>query len=285
MRDTRLPFTVLLPDDPAVPIEIHDHSVSLQMAVAAKDSISKLDSTWDAPGVYVLLDAPDAEGNYAVYVGKAPAGIRQRLAQHERTRQWSKALVIRRDNQFGLNSAHVGWLEGDLYELFDAAERARLHNSVRPGDKTVASYDIRILESFRDPIARVLRLIGYDPSSADESVSINSAVGAPAIVDRVTARARYAATLAEIINSGILDGNEPLISVNAVWPATAQLQPNGTIEVEGRSYPSPSAAAVAVKGSAVNGWDFWAVEQEVGSKRLATYRREFLDLLAVDDDA
>lgn len=275
MRDSRLPFTVLLPDEPDEPVEIHDHSVSLRMAIVLKNSIARLGTDWDAPGVYVLLDAHDADGVYGVYVGKAPSGVRSRLMEHERRRSWSKALLIQRDNQFGLNSAHVGWLEGDLYELFEAAERAQLHNEVRPGDKTVASYDIRILESFRDPITRVLRLIGYDPASVDETRPKSGLV--------TTSRARYEGSLVEIIKAGILSGGEPLISTNSVWPATAQLQADGTIELDGRSFTSPSSAAASVKGGPANGWDFWAVEQEVGSKRLSSYRREYLDLREVDD--
>jgi len=71
-----------------------------------------------------------ADATFGVYVGKAPAGIRSRLLDHECKKQWARALLIQRDNQHGLNSAHVDWLEGDLYDLFDAADRARLHNSV-----------------------------------------------------------------------------------------------------------------------------------------------------------
>ncbi|TVO57848.1 restriction system modified-DNA reader domain-containing protein [Denitromonas halophila] len=32
---------------------------------------------------------------------------------------------------------------------------------------------------------------------------------------------------------------------------------NGALKVNGQSYDSPSAAAVAITGSAVNGWRFW----------------------------
>ncbi|QAY60917.1 hypothetical protein ET475_13580 [Microbacterium protaetiae] len=277
MREERLPFTVLLPDEPGVPIEIYDQSVTLHMAVAEKNSISKLGTAWDAAGVYLLLDVHDADGSYGVYVGKAPGGIRSRLMEHERSRRWSKALLIRRDNHSGLSSAHVGWLEGDLFELFSAAQRARLHNQNRPGDKTVPPYDIRILESFRDPISRVLRLIGYDPSSVEE-------LSTQFPRDNKT-RARYDVTLAKIIAAGLLTGAEQLVSVNTVWPATAQLRADGTIEFDGQSFAFPSAAAAAVKGGNANGWDFWAVEKDAGSKRLSAYRQELLNSLAVDDDA
>jgi len=85
----------------------------------------------------LLLDSVAADATFGVYVGKAPAGIRSRLLNHERKKQWARALLIQRDNQHGLNSAHVDWLEGDLYDLFDAADRARLHNSLING-RTVA---------------------------------------------------------------------------------------------------------------------------------------------------
>lgn len=267
-RDPRLPFTVLLADAPGQPIEIHDHSVGLHMVLVEKSWVHRLSSEWDVPGVYLLLDPVQADGAFGVYVGKAPAGMRARLQQHERKKAWSRALLIRRATLHGLTSAHAGWLEGDLHELFTAAERANVHNTQTPGDDTVPSYDLRTLESFRDPIVRVLRLLGYET----ESVDTDSAAGA---APRRRKSRYHGISVADLIGAGIVDGGARLVSVNGSWPASAEVNADGTIAYNDQTYPSPSAAASAVKGGAANGWDFWAVESAGKSTRLSSLRERY----------
>ena len=268
-RDPRLPFTVLLPDTRLLPIEIHDHSVTLRMALVEKDAVHLLDESWDRPGVYVLLDAVEPDGRFGVYVGKAPAGIRSRLMSHEKKRTWARALLIQRDNREGLNSAHVGWLEGDLYDLFDAADRARLHNSIKPGDDTVPGYDLRILESFRDPIVRVLRLVGYDPATADDQAASD--------VKPKRSKSFHGVELKDLISAGLLASGAKLVSMNSSWPGTAEVTAGGLVLCDGVEFSAPSAAAGHVKGGAANGWDFWAVETPTGSVRLSTLRARYQD--------
>lgn len=266
-RDSRLPFTTLLPDSALQPIEVHDHSVGLRMAIVEKSAVRLLDDDWDVPGAYVLLDRVQEDGVFGVYVGKAPAGLRNRLLNHERNKDWHRALLIQRSTQFGFSSAHVAWLEGDLYALFDSASCAQLHNSMTPGDDTVPSYELRILESFRDPISRVLRLIGYGPDSADEEP-----IKAPGGQSKF-----YGVSMTDLMTAGLLHSGDRLVSVNSSWPAIAEVGPEGSIAVEGQAYATPSAAASAVKGGAANGWDFWALEGPDGSTRLSTLRTKLQD--------
>lgn len=238
------------------------------MALVEKDAVALLGPEWDRPGAYVLLDGVSEDASFGVYVGKAPSGIRMRLLEHERRRQWVRALLIQRDIQHGLNSAQVGWLEGDLYELFDAADRARLHNGVKPGDDTVPGYDLRILESFRDPIVRVLRLLGYDPATADDTAS--------------DVRPKRSTTflgigLRELVDAGLLQAGAKLVSTNGSWPASALLTPDAELEYGGTAFSTPSGAAAAVKNGPANGWDFWAVETPEGSTRLSALRARFQD--------
>lgn len=271
-RDSRLPFTVLLADTPGQPIEIHDHSVGLHMLLVEKSSVHLLTTDWDVPGVYLLLAPVHGDGAFGVYVGKAPAGVRARLQQHERRRVWSRALLIRRATLHGLTSAHAGWLEGDLHELLTAAERAKVHNTQTPGDDTVASYDLRMLESFRDPIVRVLRLLGYETESTN-----NDPGNAPGPGRRRRTTTFHGITVANLITAGHLTGDERLVSVNRSWPATARINADGTISYNNRTYPTPSSAGSAVKGGApVNGWDFWAVEGPTKSTRLSAIRELYL---------
>lgn len=295
LRDTRQPFTVLLPDAPRTPIEIHDIEVGLAMALVDKSCVQLLDDQWNATGAYVLLGPVKDDSTYAVYVGKSPSGLRDRLMQHERERKWSRALLIRRVVLYGLTSAHAGWLEGDLYDLFSSAQRALVENRQRPRDDTVPPYDLRMLAALRDPIVRVLRMLGYETESAPEALELpldepveatprkTSRTGLPA--SQVASRRRktktvYSVSLGDLINAGLVRPGDRLVSVSSTWPATAVVNAGGTIVFNGQSYPSMSAAAQAARdGGVANGWDFWALQASDGTTRLSTIRKQHLDSL------
>jgi hypothetical protein len=267
----QLPLAVLLPDSPAAPALLYDTTAALAMAVVDRAAVGELASGWDAPGVYVLLDRHDPEGSWGCYVGKAPAGVRARLGQHLRGKDhWARALLVRRDTTFGFNSAHVGWLEGRLHDLLEAAADTRLHNGVRPRDETLPPYERAALESVVPPIRRVLRLLGYDTEPPDDQTTARPAA-------RTRSNRFFGITVKQLLDAGELTAGEILTSTNGVYPATAVLHDDGTIEWNGTHFSSPSKASGAVKGGlASNGWDFWAVERPTGRMPLATVRARWL---------
>ena len=270
MTTDSLPITVLIPEGPSAPIEVYDQHAALKLAIVERTGVSSLSAEWDQPGVYILLDRHDDQGIWGVYAGKAPSGIKARLGAHLRNKDhWYRAVLIRRDTTFGFNSAQIGWLEGRLYDLLQSAEEAQLHNANRPSDETLPPHDRQMLELAVLPITRVLRLLGHDPATADDTP-------APANKPKYTSRF-YGITLEEIVNAGLLSVDTTLVSANGVWPASSKVASGGQIELDGNLYPSPSAAATAVKGGAVNGWDFWAVETGTGRTTLATLRAQLLE--------
>ena len=262
--DDRLPFTCLVPDGPGV-VDLYDQTAALRCAVVDRAAVQALGADWEVPGTYILLDAPSADGSWTAYVGKAPAGVRQRLMGHVRGRdQWVRALLIQRDTTHGFNSAHTAWLEGRLYDLVTASANGSLNNTQRPGDDTLAPYDRQMLETTIDPISRVLRLIGYDPAPASDD---------PDPVRRRRAPARYSTTLADMLAAGVIEPGTRLVSTYSVAPADALVNADGTITWDGSTYQTPSAAGTAVReGKATNGWAFWAIESESGKVALATLR-------------
>lgn len=68
-----------------------------------------------------------------------------------------------------------------------------------------------------------------------------------------------------------------LVSVNGAWPASGVVTAEGGVIVNGNGYPSPSAAASAVKNGAASGWDFWAVVDGKERTTLATLRSEYVE--------
>src|SRR4051812_32301511 len=57
-----LPVTTLLPETSAEPIVMFDAHAALRLALVERDSAHLIGMDWDQPGVYILLDLPDAEG-------------------------------------------------------------------------------------------------------------------------------------------------------------------------------------------------------------------------------
>ena len=273
-HDTSLPITTLLPDSAADPVVLFDQHAALRFAIVERDHTLRISADeWDQPGVYILLDPPSVDGSWGCYVGKAPAGIRTRLRDHLRNKDhWRRAVLIQRDTTFGFNSAQVAWLEGRLYDLLDAAEDARPHNGNRPSDETLPPFERASLENAVVPISRILRLIGYDPATADDTGTVSTTT-------KSSRTSRFhGITLKNVIDAGYLDSGTRVVSTNSVWPANGIVNPDGTLAVSGTTHPTPSAAASAAKGGgAANGWDFWATEDAGGKTSLATLRARLAD--------
>lgn len=265
-----LPLTVLVPEDASASIEIYDQHAALKIAVVEREGAHLLSDEWDVTGVYVLLDHAKEDGSWGVYAGKAPAGVRARLRDHLRNKDhWHRAVLVRRDTTFGFNSAQVGWLEGRLYDMFDVAEHAALHNGNRPSDETLPPYDRQMLELVVLPVRRVLRMIGHDPSTADD---------VPDLTATTVAKKHYGIKLHELLQAGVLKPGARLTSTNGAWPASATVTANGEIEYGGECFASPSTAASAVKNASANGWEFWAVDTESGRVSLAVLRERCRDI-------
>lgn len=273
-HDTALPITTLLPESAIEPVVLFDQHAALRFAIVERDHALRINvEEWDRPGVYILLDPPAGDGSWGCDVGKAPAGLRTRMRDHLRNKDhWRRAVLIQRDTTFGFNSAQVAWLEGRLYDLLDAAEDARPHNGNRPSDETLPAFERASLENAVVPISRILRLIGYDPATADDSGTVSTTT-------KSTRTSRFVGiSVKDIIEAGYLTPGTPVVSINSVWPANGTINPDGSITYDGAPHPTPSAAAAAVKGTgAVNGWDFWAVEDGAGKTSLATLRARFMD--------
>lgn len=86
----------------------------------------------------------------------------------------------------------------------------------------------------------------------------------------------HAVGLPDLIGAALVKPGEELVSTLRAWPAMASLNADGSVNFDGRSYATPSAAAVAVReGRATNGWSMWGVHRRGEVVRLAAIRAEF----------
>jgi hypothetical protein len=251
-----LPLTVLVPASGRAPIVMYDPQGALRLAVVERGGVSALDDSWDSAGVYVLLWPPhdDADRQPQVYIGQA-VQLRTRLGQHVGGKLgWRRALLVDRANaHFGFNRAQIGWLEGQLLQRASQATGVRPTNKVQSADETLPAFERPGLETLLTVIGRGLRLLGYalDPPDVPRRPRVH---------------------LRDLLAAGTLSAGDVLVFTDRDHPATAVVRGDGTLELNGIAYASPSAAAAAVRGRPTNGWTDWAQQTEHGSITLQALR-------------
>ncbi|WP_201732539.1 hypothetical protein [Acidithrix sp. C25] len=274
-----LPLRVLVPENGLEPTIIYDESAALVMAVIDREGVKGLEDTWDVPGIYVLLHVLDGDGFFEAYVGKAPNGLKTRVSQHVTGKNskefWSQALLVCRDTTHGFNSTQTGWLEGRIYQLLKESVNAQVSNQQTPTDNTLAPYEKTMLENCVVPISRVLRLLGFDPATADGNQILSPSPQAKAKTAKY-----YGIDLKVLMQAGMLQVGERLISLVSAWPGEGEIVvPIGIrLRSNGITYDTPSAAGAAIKGGlATNGWSFWGVKRDDSWIPLSTIREQYLE--------
>jgi hypothetical protein len=261
------PVTALIPESVGAPIHIDDKQAALAIAVIERGNASLLDERWEKPGVYLLLDPLQVDRTFGAYIGQGTS-LRARVKQHELGRDtWVRALLIRRDTTYGFTSADIGWLEGALWSLVLASERGIPSNKLRPMDDTLPPHDRAVLDTFLFPIRRILRLIGYSFEPPGET-----------IVQTAKTRTNYNVTVADLINVGLVAVGQTLAFTYPGLPASAVVQPDGRLLVDGTIFDTPSGAAQKLRGGPTNGWAYWAITGPSGAatKSLAELRQSVL---------
>ncbi|HEX7948878.1 MAG TPA: hypothetical protein VF494_00910 [Candidatus Limnocylindrales bacterium] len=246
------PFTTLIPQSPIDPIVVYNDQAALRMAIVDKEAITLLDAAWEKPGLYLLLYPIGPDGLFEIYVGKASTGgLRSRMLTHKNVKPgWIRALLITRDTTYGYNSAHVGWLEGRLLSLVKAAARTKIVNGNQPGAENLPAFDRATLELAIGPIRQVMRLLGYSLEPEDEQAPVK--VAGP--------KHYHGVKVTDLIAAGLLaPGNMLEFTWTGFTDKHATVTPDGRLDLDGVPYTTPSAAGTAIRGGAVNGWEYWAV--------------------------
>jgi hypothetical protein len=264
------PITALVPDTPGEPIIIYEPQAALRIAIAEREFVGFLDSSWEIAGVYCLLYPISANGEFQVYIGKAPMGLRGRVSSHlsGKVDGWVRAVLMTRDTTHGFSSAQVGWLEGRLWSLVFASANGTPSNKNRPKDETLPDYDRAVLETYVIPIGRILRLLGYGMEPEGEVPVRRTA--APKV--------KYGVTVADLLAAELVTAGDTLVFTYPGHPASAVVQADGAIVVETTRYETLSAAAGALRGGPTNGWQYWATTEASGNQTpMADLRARFIE--------
>ena len=263
-RQSHSPFVLLVPNSPAEAIEIIDQSRALRLACTNRHSSGQLAEEWSVAGIYVLLWPIRESGDFTCYVGKG--NLKTRVSQHRAGKEgWTRALLVASNQKEGFNSAEIGWLEGQLHSQILNSAKGEVTNKQEPGDDTISAHDKSRLYLVVEGVVQVLRAIGYELAEESEVDPPNR---------RMRRKDASGVTLPDLLARGLIQGGDELVSTNGQWPASAKVTPQGTIEYLGDEYLTPSAAGVAVRSGATNGWTFWAVVRGGQRVPLAVLRAE-----------
>lgn len=154
------PALFLLSSSPDHPTEITIEGDALLLALAERDALGSLDESWDAVGVYLLLNRPENENAaLSVYVGKAQ-GLRSRVKTGHQMKDWSRCLLVQRPGLHSFNASDISWLERRLIDVLLEAPQMDLINKVPPPPEMVPGYKAEILERTVVAILGVLGVLG-----------------------------------------------------------------------------------------------------------------------------
>jgi hypothetical protein len=94
------------------------------------------------------------------------------------------------------------------------------------------------------------------------------------VAELADAASEQQVTVLHLIEAGLLTVGSVLIPAG-VGDAVAEVDVDGTLIIEGVSYPTPSAAGKVAAGTNVNGWKYWTVDAPAGERLLDAIRSEY----------
>lgn len=252
------PVTFYIGQSAGEPVDIDVQHSGLRMVLVNRESVGRLGPEWRVLGVYFLIGPSGSDPErFAAYVGEVGRrDLLTRIVEHARQKDWwNRALLIRSVADDGFNSAEIGWLEGRLFDVINNAVLADVRNKGRPGDDSIPLKTRGILEKYVDPVIAALRACGASPDTVDQK---------PA--PKGKKRAHYRQSVKDLIDAGLLKSGTHLQPTRAKYTETAQVLPDGSLQVAGHVYSAVSTAAVAVSGSKSEpGWEFWGAPSGGGT--------------------
>lgn len=108
--------------------------------------------------IYILTGYEEEDDLPTIYVGQGD-GIRQRIEQHMKTKEfWDRVLIFVSSNR-ELNRAHITWLEWALIQQAKNAGRCKLSNSATPTEPVLTESERADTREFFNEILSILPLV------------------------------------------------------------------------------------------------------------------------------
>jgi hypothetical protein len=246
-------------------------------------------------GVYLLVGPdPDDSLRQLVYIGEGD-NVLKRLLIHNRKEAkdfWERtAVIVSKDEN--LTKSHVRYLESRLIKLAQDARRASLTNDTAPGPASLPEPEVADMEFFIEQVQLILPVLGFDftqppPTAAGDKKKGTSPLF---ILKRVGATAQAREIDGEfVVYAGATARKQGVAGWKSYKALRAQLvrdkkliegsEPDYLVLAENVAFKSPSAAASAIVGGAVNGRKNWKTED--GRTYAAWQEQKLAEVAGVD---
>lgn len=149
------------------------------------------------------------------------------------------------------------------------AEQARWH--ALPEDWTSLPYDT-FLAQRRALMADVVRA-AFDRLADQRYHPTYPAPSAPPETPPPTRR-QYSVRVTDLLDAGLLTADT--VVINPADDVQATIGADGSFDLDGTVYDSPSGASDAAHGGGTNGWAYWLADTPSGLRTLASLREEYL---------
>lgn len=116
---------------------------------------------------------------------------------------------------------------------------------------------------------RLLADTGYQPKYPEPAEDISLAESGVELFTQ-------GVSLQDLIFAGLIIPGHTLTPARRGLDVLAEINADGTLDIEGVTYESPTGAARAVLGYTANGWRFWMLDTQSGLKSLDDVRKKFL---------
>ncbi len=250
-----------------------------KVLIAPRSQLEKLAKRkeLERTGVYILVgDDPERSLKDRVYIGQTDK-ILTRLAQHNSDKKkefWDRTIIIvsKDDN---LNTAHVHYLESRIIQLTIQAERASIQNQTSPETPNLPETELPYPKGFLKRLQILLPVLGFD-----------FMVPVPRPTPQKDAQGKLGSVSSPIFQykgkdfdaeAGEVEGVFVVLAGSKFRSSTFPSMPKGYAELRGQliqnekfieqngflvlntnfEFSSPSAAAVIVSGTRVNGRNAW----------------------------
>lgn len=138
-------------------------------------SIHKNRKEFDQAGIYILIGYQESDDLPTIYIGQGD-GIKNRIESHEKNKSfWDKALVFVSSN-FGLNRAHITWLEWALIQKAMHANRCHLNNNATPTEPILTESEKSDTKEFLNEILSILPLVEVKVFEKSKKINVNADV-------------------------------------------------------------------------------------------------------------
>ena len=226
-------------------------------------------------GVYLLVGPdPDNSSQQLVYIGEGDNVLKRLLShnKHEAKDFWERTVVIVSKDE-NLTKSHVRYLESRIIKLAQEAHRGKLTNDTAPEPASLPEPDVADMEFFIEQVQMILPVLGFDFTQPQPTAAGHEGKGSSPlfVLNRVGASARAREIDGEfVVYAGATARKEGVKGWRSHKALRAQLVNDGKLVqspkpdylelVEDVAFKSPSAAASAIVGGAVNGRLNWKIE-------------------------